>query len=96
MLETRAVTQAPANVATQQAEIIQPIFGMRRLPTFLANPDADGRAPGAAYLPDHQHASRTPETPAEGATVTANIPAQTFAADLLKPQAAQSADRIQS
>ena len=32
----------------------------------------------------------SPETPAEGATVTADIPAGSFTADLLKPQAAQA------
>ena len=58
MLETRAVTPAPTNVSTQQAEILQPIFGMRRLWTFLADPHAACRAPGAAYVPDHQYSSR--------------------------------------
>ena len=32
ILETRAQTEAPANVSTQQAEIIQPIFGQTAAP----------------------------------------------------------------
>ena len=87
MLEVRAQTQAPANVATQQAEIIQPIFGMTAA-AFLNIPMPTVE-PGAATYPII--GSRpTPETPAEGATVTADIPAETFAAELLKPQAAQA------
>ena len=46
-------------------------------------------APGASTYPIIS-SRPTPETPAEGATVTADIPAQSFEAELLKPQAAQA------
>ena len=87
MLETRAQTQAPSDVATQQAEIIQPIFGQTGA-AFLNIPMPTVPAGAATYpvissRPD-------PETPADGATVTADIPAGSFTADLLKPQAAQA------
>ena len=87
MLETRAVTQAPTNVSTQQAVILHPIFGATAV-DFLQIP-MPSVAPGAATYPIIS-SRPVPETPAEGASVTANIPAQTFAADLLKPQAAQA------
>ena len=87
MLETRAVTAAPANVATQQAEILMPIFGQTAA-AFLNIP-MPTVAPGAATYPIIS-SRPSPETPAEGATVTADIPAQTFAAELLKPQSAQA------
>ena len=87
LLETRAQTEAPANVATQQAEIIQPIFGMTAA-AFLNIPMPTVPA-GAATYPIIS-SRPTPETPAEGATVTADIPAQSLAAELLKPQAAQA------
>ena len=87
LLETRAQTQAPANAATQQAEIIQPIFGQTAA-AFLNIP-MPTVPPGAATYPIIS-SRPSPETPAEGVTVTANIPAQTFAAELLKPQAAQA------
>ena len=87
LLETRAQTQAPANAATQQAEIIQPIFGMTGA-AFLNIP-MPTVPPGAATYPIIS-SRPSPETPAEGVTVTADIPAQTFAAELLKPQAAQA------
>ena len=87
LLETRAQTQAPANAATQQAEIIQPIFGMTGA-AFLNIP-MPTVPPGAATYPIIS-SRPSPETPAEGVTVTANIPAQTFAAELMKPQAAQA------
>ena len=87
MLEVRAQTQAPTNVATQQAEIIQPIFGMTAV-DFLQVPMPAVEA-GAAVYPIISTRPSV-ETPAEGATVTADIPAQTFAADLVKPQAAQA------
>ena len=87
MLEVRAQTQAPANVATHQAEIIQPIFGQTAA-AFLNIP-MPTVAPGAATYPIIS-SRPSPETPAEGATVTADIPAETFAAELLKPQAAQA------
>ena len=87
LLETRAQTQAPANAATQQAEIIQPIFGQTAA-AFLNIP-MPTVPPGAATYPIIS-SRPSPETPAEGATVTADIPAQTFAAELLKPQAAQA------
>ena len=87
MLEVRAQTQAPTNVATQQAEILQPIFGQTGA-AHLNIPMPTVQS-GAATYP--VVASRpTPETPAEGATVTADIPAGSFTADLLKPQAAQA------
>ena len=87
MLEVRAQTQAPGNVATQQAEIIQPIFGQTAA-AFLNIP-MPTVPPGAATYPIIS-SRPSPETPAEGATVTADIPAETFAAELLKPQAAQA------
>ena len=87
MLEVRAQTQAPGNVATQQAEIIQPIFGQTAA-AFLNIP-MPTVAPGAATYPIIS-SRPSPETPAEGATVTEDIPAETFAAELLKPQAAQA------
>ena len=87
MLEVRAQTEAPANVATQQAEIIQPIFGQTAA-AFLNIP-MPTVPPGAATYPIIS-SRPSPETPAEGATVTADIPAETFAAELLKPQAAQA------
>ena len=87
MLEVRAQTQAPANVATQQAEIIQPIFGQTAA-AFLNIP-MPTVPPGAATYPIIS-SRPSPETPAEGATVTADIPAETMAAELLKPQAAQA------
>ena len=87
MLEVRAQTQAPANVATQQAEIIQPIFGQTAA-AFLNIP-MPTVPPGASTYPIIS-SRPAPETPAEGATVTADIPAQTFAAELLKGQAAQA------
>ena len=87
MLEVRAQTEAPANVATQQAEIIQPIFGQTAA-AFLNIP-MPTVPPGAATYPIIS-SRPSPETPAEGATVTEDIPAETFAAELLKPQAAQA------
>ena len=85
--EHRAQTQAPSDVATQQAEIIGPIFGQTAagfLEILMPSVEA-----GAATYP--VISSRpSPETPAEGATVTADIPAGSFTADLLKPQAAQA------
>ena len=87
MLETRAQTSAPSDVATQQAEIIQPIFGQTAV-DFLQIP-MPPVAPGASTYPIIS-SRPTPETPAEGATVTADIPAQSFEAELLKPQAAQA------
>ena len=87
MLEVRAQTQAPTNGATQQAEIIQPIFGQTAA-AFLEIPQPPVE-PGAATYPIIS-SRPSPETPAEGATVTADIPAQTFAAELLGPQAAQA------
>ena len=87
MLEVRAQTQAPANAATHQAEIIQPIFGQTAA-AFLNIPMPTVE-PGAATYPIIS-SRPSPETPAEGATVTADIPAETFAAELLKPQAAQA------
>ena len=87
MLEVRAQTQAPSDVGTTQAEIIQPIFGQTAagfLEILMPSVEA-----GAATYP--VISSRpSPETPAEGASVTADIPAGSFAADLLKPQAAQA------
>ena len=87
LVEHRAATPAPANVATQQAEIIQPIFGQTGA-AHLNIPIPTVEA-GAATYPVIS-ARPTPETPAEGATVTADIPAGSFTADLLKPQAAQA------
>ena len=87
MLEVRAQTQAPTNGATQQAEIIQPIFGQTAA-AFLEIPQPPVE-PGAATYPIIS-SRPSPETPAEGATVTADIPAQTFSAELLGPQAAQA------
>ena len=87
LVEHRAATPAPANVATQQAEIIQPIFGQTGA-AHLAIPQPSVEA-GAAVYPIIS-ARPTPETPAEGVTVTADIPAGSFTADLLKPQAAQA------
>ena len=87
MLEVRAQTQAPANVATQQAEIIQPIFGQTAA-AFLNIPMPTVPA-GAATYPIIS-SRPTPETPAEGVTVTADVPAQSLEAELLKPQAAQA------
>ena len=87
LLETRAVTAAPAGVATSQAEIIQPIFGQTAA-AFLNIP-MPGVEPGAAAFPIIS-SRPSAETPAEGASVTADIPAQTFAATLLRPQAAQA------
>ena len=87
LVEHRAQTQAPGNVATQQAEIIQPIFGQTGA-AHLNIPMPSVEA-GAATYPIVS-SRPTPETPAEGATVTADIPAGSFAADLLKPQAAQA------
>ena len=91
LVEHRAATPAPANVATQQAEIIQPIFGQTGA-AHLAIPQPSVEA-GAAVYPIIS-ARPTPETPAEGVTVTADIPAGSFTADLLKPQAAPGADRV--
>ena len=87
LLEHRARTEAPSNTATEQAEIIQPIFGQTGA-AFLAIPQPSV-APGSAVYPIIS-SRPTPETPAEGATVTADIPAGSFSADLLKPQAAQA------
>ena len=87
MLETRAQTEAPTNGATQQAPIIQPIFGQTAA-AFLNIP-MPTVPPGASTYPIIS-SRPSPETPAEGATVTADIPAQTMAAELLKPQAAQA------
>lgn len=87
LLETRAQTQAPANVATQQAEIIQPIFG-QTAGAFLNIPMPTVPVGAATYPIISSRPS--PETPSEGVTVTANIPAQTLAAELLKGQAAQA------
>lgn len=87
MLETRAQTEAPANVATQQAEILQPIFGQTAA-AFLNIP-MPTVPPGAATYPIIS-SRPSPETPAEGASVTADIPAQTMASSLLKGQAAQA------
>ena len=87
MLEFRAQTQAPTNGATQQAEIIQPIFGQTGA-AFLNIPMPTVEA-GAATYPIIS-SRPTPETPADGATVTADIPAGSFTADLLKPQAGQA------
>ena len=87
MLEVRAQTQAPTNVGTQQAAILEPIFGQTGA-AFLNIPMPTVEA-GAATYPVIS-ARPTPETPAEGATVTADIPAGSFTADLLKPQAAQA------
>ena len=87
MLEVRAQTQAPTNGSTQQAEIIQPIFGQTAA-AFLEIPQPPVE-PGAATYPIIS-SRPSPETPAEGASVTADIPAQTFAAELLGPQAAQA------
>ena len=87
MLEVRAQTQAPTNVATQQAEIIQPIFGQTAA-AFLEIPMPTVEAGASTYPIIFSRPS--PETPAEGASVTADIPAQTFAAELMRPQAAQS------
>ena len=87
MLEVRAQTQAPTNGATQQAPIIQPIFGMTAA-AFLNIP-MPTVPPGASTYPIIS-SRPSPETPAEGATVTADIPAQTMAAELLKGQAAQA------
>ena len=87
LVEHRAATPAPANVGTQQAEIIQPIFGQTGA-AHLNIPMPSVEA-GAAVYPVIS-ARPTPETPAEGATVTADIPAGSFTADLLKPQAAQA------
>ena len=87
LLEQRARTEAPTNVATQQAEIIQPIFGQTAA-AFLNIPMPQVAA-GANVYPIIS-TRPAPETPAEGATVTADIPAQTLAAELLGPQAAQA------
>ena len=87
MLEVRAQTQAPTNGATTQAEIIQPIFGQTAV-NFLEIP-MPTVPPGASTFPIIS-TRPAPETPAEGASVTADIPAQTFEAELLKPQAAQA------
>ena len=87
MLETRAQTQAPSDVATQQAEIIQPIFGQTGA-AFLNIPMPTVQAGAATYPVISSRPN--PETPADGATVTADIPAGSFTADLLKPQAAQA------
>ena len=87
MLEVRAQTQAPTNGATTQAEIIQPIFGMTAA-AFLEIP-MPTVPPGASTFPIIS-TRPAPETPAEGASVTVDIPAQTFEAELLKPQAAQA------
>ena len=84
VLEVRAQTQAPTNVGTQQAEIIQPIFGQTGA-AHLNIPMPTVQA-GAATYPVIS-ARPTPETPAEGATVTADIPAGSFTSDALKPQA---------
>ena len=87
MLEIRAATPAPTNTAINQAEIIQPIFGQTGA-AFL-NIQMPIVPPGAATYP--VISSRpSPETPAEGVTVTADIPAGSFTADLLKPAAAQA------
>ena len=87
MLEVRAQTQAPTNGATQQAEIIQPLFGQTAA-AFLEIP-MPTVPPGASTFPIIS-TRPAPETPAEGVTVTVDIPAQTFEAELLKPQAAQA------
>ena len=87
LVEHRAATPAPANVATQQAEIIQPIFGQTGAAHLtIPMPSVE---PGASTYPIIS-SRPTPETPAEGVTVTADIPAGSFTADLLKPQAAQA------
>ena len=87
LLEVRAQTQAPTNGATQQAEIIQPIFGQTAA-AFLNIPMPTVEV-GASTFPIIS-TRPAPETPAEGATVTADIPAQTFEAELLEPQSAQA------
>ena len=87
MLEIRAATPAPANVATNQTEIIQPIFGQTGA-AFLNIPMPIVH-PGAVTYPIIS-SRPSPETPAEGVTVTADIPAGSFTADLLKPAAAQA------
>ena len=87
MIEIRAATPAPTNVATQQAPILQPIFGQTGA-AHLNIPMPSVPA-GAATYPIIS-SRPTPETPAEGVTVTADIPAGSFTADLLKPQAAQA------
>ena len=87
LLETRSVTAAPSGVATSQAETIQPIFGQTAA-AFLNIP-MPGVEPGAAAFPIIS-SRPSAETPAESASVTSDIPAQTFAASLLRPQAAQA------
>ena len=87
MLEVRAQTEAPANGATQQAEIIQPIFGMTAA-AFLNIP-MPPVPPGSSTYPIIS-SRPSPETPAEGVTVTADVPAQTMESELLKGQAAQA------
>ena len=87
LVEHRAATPAPANVGTQQAAILQPIFGQTGA-AHLNIPMPSVQA-GAASYPVIS-ARPTPETPAEGATVTADIPAGSFTSDALKPSAAQS------
>ena len=87
LVEHRAQTEAPTNTATQQAQIIPPIYGQTGA-AFLDIPMPSVDAGSATYPIISSRPS--PETPAEGVTVTADIPAQTFAAELLGPQAAQS------
>ena len=86
-VEYRALTGAPANTATGQHEIIQPIFGQTGA-AFLDIP-MPSVPPGSTTFPIIS-SRPSPETPAEGASVTANITAQTFTAELLGPQAAQA------
>ena len=87
LLEHRARTEAPASTDTSQAPVIQPIYGQTAA-AFLDIPMPSVPA-GSATFPIIS-SRPAPETPAEGVTVTADIPAQTFAAELLGPQAAQA------
>ena len=87
LLEHRARTEAPGSTETSQAPVIQPIYGQTAA-AFLDIP-MPSVPPGSATFPIIS-SRPAPETPAEGVTVTADIPAQTFAAELLGPQAAQA------
>ena len=88
MLETRAVTPAPANTGTTQAPIIQPIFPMTAA-AFLNIPMPMVPV-GSATFPVLT-SKPTVEVPAEGVSIAADTPAGAFSADLLSPQFAEAA-----
>ena len=91
MLETRAADdKRRRDVATQQAEIIQPIFGPdgRGVLGNIPMPTVPGRR---GNLPRDLKQTR-PRNPGRRCVHRdeADIPAGSFTADLLKPQAAQA------